>query len=87
MYINILFIASSEVQLNANSLVFEMSIAERCATVTVADGDNTNVGNRSYNLILERSSEMSTVPVEIYPNTIPIFVIDDDVEGNCVHYS
>ena len=76
------FIVSSEIQLNTNSLVFEMSITERCATVTVADGDNVNMGNRSYDLILERSSEMSTVPVEIYPSTVSILVIDDDAQGN-----
>ena len=76
-----MFLASSEVQLNTNSLVFEQSISERCVMVTVQNGDFTDMGNRSYTLILERSNEMSTIPVEIYPNIIPIFVIDDDAQG------
>lgn len=76
-----LFLASSEVQLNTNSLVFEQSISEQCVMVTVQNGDFTDMGNHSYTLILERSNEMSTVPVEIYPNIIPIFVIDDDSQG------
>ena len=58
-----------------------MSMNERCVTVIVADSDNVNMGNRSYDLIIERSREMSTVPVEIYPNTIPIRVIDNDAPG------
>jgi hypothetical protein len=58
-----------------------MSINKKCVTVTVANSDNVNNGSRSYNLILQRSSEMSTVPVEIYPNTVPIIVIDDDGQG------
>ena len=49
--------------------------------VTVPNVDNMNTGNRSYNLILERSSEQNTVPVEIYPNTVSILVIDDDAQG------
>ena len=82
--INFLFIASSEVQLNTNSLVFEESIGDRCVMVTVPNGtgDNMNMGDRSYNLTLEQSSEMSTVPVEIYPNTVSVLVIDDDAQGN-----
>ena len=60
-----LIIVSSEVQLNTTSIVFEGAIGEQCIIVTVADGD-TNMDNHSYNLILERSREMSSVPVEIY---------------------
>jgi hypothetical protein len=78
------FIASIEVQLNTTSLVFDRAIGERCVIATVANGDSSNMGNRSYSLILERSSQMSTVPVEIYPNTVPIIVVDDDPGGNFV---
>ena len=74
-------IVSNEVQLSTNSLVFEMSISERCVTVTIADSDNVNLDSRSYDLIIERSRDMSTVPVEIYPNTIPLRVIDNDAPG------
>ena len=84
MNVNFLFIASSEVQLSINSLVFEQSTGERCVMVTVPNStrDNMNMGDRSYELILERSSEMSSVPVEIYPNTVSILVIDNDSQGN-----
>ena len=51
--------------------------------VTAANDDNTNMGNRSYTLILERASEMSTVPVEVYPNITDIYVVDDDATGGC----
>ena len=84
MNVNFLFIASSEVQLSINSLVFEQSIGEQCVMVTVPNStsDNMNMGDRSYELILERSSEMSSVPVEIYPNTVSVLVIDNDSQGN-----
>ena len=62
--------------------MFEGAISEQCVIVTVTDGDNVNMGNRSYNLVLERASQMSSVPVEIYPNTVSILVIDDDAPGN-----
>ena len=75
----ILFIASSEAQLSTNSLVFEMSINEKCASVSVADNDNME-GSRSYQLILGRNGG-STVPVELYPSNIPIIVIDNDGQG------
>ena len=59
--------------------MFEGAIGEQCVIVTVADGDNTNMGK---SLILERSREMSSVPVEIYPNIVSLLIIDDDVQGN-----
>ena len=54
---------------------------ERCVMVTVADSDNVIVHDRSYDLIIERSRQMSTVPVEIYPNTVELRVIDNDASG------
>jgi hypothetical protein len=76
------FIASkfNDVQLNTTSLVFERLIRKRCVIVTVADSD-TRTGNRSYNLILERSNEMSTALIVYYPNTVSILVIDDGISG------
>ena len=61
--------------------MFVGAAGEQCVIVTVTDGDNTNMGNRSYNLILEEVSGMNSVPVEIYPNTVSILVIDDDTPG------
>ena len=75
-------IVLSEVQLNTTSIVFEGAVDERCVIVTVTDGDDTNMDNRSYNLVLERATQMSSVPVEIYPNTVSILVIDNDTPGN-----
>ena len=59
--------------------MFENSITERCASASVEDNDNME-GSRSYQLILNRNGA-STVPVELYPNTIPIIVIDNDGQG------
>lgn len=67
-------------QLNTSSFVFEMT-NERCVLVTVADSDNVVSRDRSYDLILERSGEISTVPVEIYPNITRLRVIDNDASG------
>ena len=68
-------------QLNTTSIAFEEGmVGEQCVIVTVTDGDNTNMGNRSYNLSLEVRGT-SSVPVEIYPNTVSILVIDDDTPG------
>ena len=51
--------------------MFVGAIGEQCVIVTVTDRDNTNMGNRSYNLILEEVRETSSVPVEIYPTLSP----------------
>ena len=56
---------------------------ERCVTVSVADRDTVAMGSRSYQLVLNPPSPgSSSVPVLVYPNTIPIIVIDDDGLGN-----
>ena len=54
--------------------MFGGAIGEQCVMVTVADGDT------SYNLILE-ASRSATAPVEIYPNTFSILIIDNDTPG------
>ena len=59
-----------------------MSINEKCASVSVDDNDNME-GSRSYQLTLGRNGA-STVPVELYPNIIPIIVIDNDGPGNLI---
>ena len=63
-------------------MLFETS-NEICATLSVVDNDFLE-GNRSYQLILEDDGP-STVPVLLYPNTIPITVIDNanDRIGKC----
>ena len=56
--------------------MFGGAIGEQCVMVTVADGDT------SYNLILEASQSVgSSNPVEIYPNTFSILIIDNDTPG------
>ena len=73
------FIASSDVLLSTNSIVFETSTSEKCTSISVADNDNVE-GSRSYQLLLERNGA-STVPVELYPSNIHIIVIDSDSPG------
>ena len=75
-------IVSSEVQLNTTSIVFEGAVGERCVIITVTDDDNMNMGNSSYDLVLGEVSQMSSVPVLVYPNTVSILIIDDDTPGN-----
>ena len=62
--------------------MFEGAVGEQCVIIRVTDGDTTNIVNRSYNLTLESTREVSSVPVLIYPSTVSILVIDDDIQGN-----
>ena len=65
--------------MSTNNFQLEWPYDERCATISVVD-NNITEGNRSYQLILEKSGR-STVPVLLHPNTIPIIVIDNDGQG------
>ena len=69
-------------QLNTTSIRFVGAVSEQCVIVTVTDEDNRNMGNRSYDLVLEEVRQMDGVPVLVYPNTVSILVIDDDTPGN-----
>ena len=75
-----LFIAGTEVVLSTSSLVFQMT-NERCVTVSVPESNRR--GSRSYQLVIDPPSPgSSSVPVLVYPSTIPIIVIDNDGSGN-----
>ena len=77
-----LFLAGTEIALNTSSLVFEMANERLCATVSVADRDTVAMGSHSYQLVLNPPSPgTSSVPVLVYPNTVPIIVIDNDGPG------
>ena len=57
-------------------------INERCVNVSVANNDTLTMGSRSYQLVIDPPSPgSSSVPVLVYPNTIPIIVIDNDGPG------
>ena len=79
------FLAPNEVQLSTTSLLFENSITELCASVSVEDNDSME-GSRSYQLVLQRNGA-STVPVELYPNALIIIIIDNDGPGKHYFYS
>ena len=56
----ILSTVGSEVVLDTNSLVFQIS-NERCVTVSVADNDTVTMGSHLYRLVSD------PVPVLVYP--------------------
>ena len=54
-----------------------MGITIRCVTVSVVDNNNIADGDRSVSLTIT-SGGSSSVPVELYPNTILVDIVDDD---------
>ena len=75
MYDDIIyFFTENEVVLGTESLAFER-VTKRCTTISAVD-DNVSEGTHSSQLIVEASG--STVPTEVYPNSIPVVIIDND---------
>lgn len=67
------------VMLPVDSLTFTRDDMLRCKTISVSTESDNDVseGTRSADLILT-DGPMTTVPVEIYPNRIPIMIMDND---------
>lgn len=75
---NALSLTGNLVQLSSTSLVFGMGTTSACVTVSTID-NNVADGSRNASLTLTASGPaQSTVPVELFPNTITVMILDND---------
>ena len=64
-------------QIQNGRLTFTRQLNNQCTKISAVDNEVSD-GTRSTRLFLRRNPQDSTVPSVVYPDTIPVKVIDND---------